>query len=131
MCDPFTPPLLFFTKMLSLVDLVMTSTEKKPVKAITDSLSPLPPPIMRLKVEKWLFPPFAHPMGYPMSFFHFFLIGCVGWNVVLLISSKKLGTFSFINHFFHYFCLFFRKNTLWPIYPHLMPPMDHPTSAVA
>ena len=49
-------------------------------------------------------------MGYPLSIFHFFLTGCVGWNIVLLISSEKFGTFSFFEIFFHYFCPFFRKN---------------------
>ena len=59
----------------------------------------------------------------PMSFFHFFLTGCVGWNIVLIISSEKSGTFSFF--FFIFFSSFwpiFRKTTFQPIYPHLMPP---------
>ena len=131
MCNPFTPPLLLFTKTLSLVDLVMTSAKKKPVKAITDSLSPPTSCHNEAQSEKMAFPPFVHPMGYPMSFFHCFLIGCVGWNVVLLILSEKLGNFYFSFIFFHYFSPFFRKNIFWPINPHLMPPMDHPTSAVA
>ena len=57
-----------------------------------------------------------------MSFFHFFLTGCVGWNIVLLISSEKSGTFSFFFIFFSLFLTIFRKTTFWPTYPHLTSP---------
>ena len=70
-----------------------------------------PSPAMCLKIQFLaIYPHLRIPMGYPLSIFHFFLTGCVGWNIVLLISSEKFGTFSFFEIFFHYFCPFFRKN---------------------
>ena len=62
-------------------------------------------------------------MGYPMSFFHFFLTRCVGWNKVLLISSKKFGFFYFFLNFFNYFCPFFRKKHFLAYLPPFSAPL--------
>ena len=42
------------------------------------------------------------------------------------LKARNWKLFHFLIIFFHYFCPFFRKNTLWPIYPHLMPPHGPP-----
>ena len=61
-----------------------------------------------------------------MSFSHFFLTGCVGWNIVLLISSEKLGTFSFFLLFFSFFCPFSKKPLFGPFCPFCTPSMGAP-----
>ena len=81
-------------------------------------------------LRKTTFWPIYPHLTPPMSFFHFFLTGCVGWNIVLLISSEKLGTFSFFFIFFSSFLLIFRNTTFWPIYPHLTPPHGPPHGSI-
>ena len=75
----------------------------------------------------WPFwPHFCTPMGYPMAFFHFFLIGCCEWSIVLLISSKKSGTFSFFFIIFSSFSPIFQKNDFLAHLAHFTPPHGPP-----
>ena len=65
----------------------------------------------------------------PCHFFHFFLIGCVGWNINLLISSKKLGTFSFLILFIFvslFLPIFQKKYFLAHLPPFNAPPWTTP-----
>ena len=113
--------------MSSLSTVAIISNKRKPVKAITDSFSPLPHATMRAKMEKWLFPHLCTPMGLPWAFFSFFP-GIMWWeSVVALISSKESGTLPFFLSFF-YHCCFFLPNL--PFLPILHTPMGHPSSPV-
>ena len=95
MDDPVTTSPLWLKKMSSFSTVAIISNKRKPVKAITDSFSPLPHATMRAKMEKWLFPHLCTPMGLPWAFFSFFP-GIMWWEgVVALISSKESGTLPF------------------------------------
>ena len=105
----------------------MISTKRKPVKAITDSFSPLPHAKTKTKVEKWLFTHLCTPMGYPMANFHFFLIGSCEWSIVSLISSKRSGNFSFFFIIFPSFLSIFSKTgCLGPFSTFYAPPWTTP-----
>ena len=96
-------------------------------KAIPGCFHPFVPPFPAICLKIQFLTIYLHlhtPMGSPCHFFIFFMMGCVGWHIFLLISSEKLEIFSFLFIFFHYFCPFFRKNFFRPIYPHLTPPMS-------
>ena len=113
--------------MFSLGAIAMISTERQNFPAISDSFSPLPQAKTRTEEEKWLLTRLCTPMGNPMAFFHFFLIGCCEWSIVLLISSKKSGTFSFFFHYFSIiFTLFSKKRFFGPFSTFYAPPWTTP-----
>ena len=68
----------------------------------------------------------ALPWATPWHFFHFFLIGCCEWSIVLLISSKKSGTFSFFFIIFSSFSPIFQKNDFLAHLAHFTPPHGPP-----
>ena len=76
-------------------------------------------------------PPFAHPHGLPHVIFSFFSDGISWVEYSFTYFKQEIGNMFMFFSFFSLFLPIFRKNIFWPIYPHLMPPMDHPTSAVA
>ena len=62
------------------------------------------------------------PMGSPCHFFIFFMMGCVGWHIFLLISSEKLEIFFIFIHFFPLFLPVFQKK----LFSAHLPPFNAP-----
>ena len=69
------------------------------------------------------FSPICAPHGLPHVIFSFFSDRmCWVECSFTYFMQEIMNFFIFYSIFFHYFCPFFRRNTFWPIYPHLMPP---------
>ena len=99
MGNPLTPPPLLLTNFITGCCCNIIFGEE----TISGCFHPIVPPssAICLKIQFLaIYPHLRTLMDYPMSFFHFFLTRCVGWNKVLLISSKKFRFFSFFLIFF-------------------------------
>ena len=102
LCLLISNPLTLFSLLDPLTSLHSTYIDKKVITGFCsndiykkESLSkpsqthflPLPPAIMRPKVEMWLFQYLCTPMGFPMTFFYFLLTLFGGWSIETLISN--------------------------------------------
>ena len=92
---------------------------KKPIKAITDSLSP-PPTSCHNEAQsgKMAFPPFCAPHGLPHVIFSFFSDRMCWVECSFTHFKREIGNFFiFFFIFFHYFCPFSEKPLFGPFTP--------------
>ena len=94
--------------MLSLGTVAMISNERKPVKAIKNSFSPLSYATNRPKMEKWLFPHLCTPMGFPKVLFHF-LSGIMWW-----LKYRRINLKQEIGNSFNFFIIFLPFLAVFP-----------------